>query len=47
MNLLGLLVDKGALSSKERAAIEAELTKNRPLSDVLAEHNLSLCRRAC
>src|SRR3989344_5742438 len=42
MNLLGLLVDKGALSSKERAAIEAELVKNRSLSDVLAEHNLSL-----
>ncbi len=42
MNLLGLLVDKGALSSKERAAIEAELAKNRSLSDVLAEHNLSL-----
>src|SRR3989344_2245377 len=42
MNLLGLLVDKGALSSKERAAIEAELVKNRSLSDVLAEHNISL-----
>ena len=42
MNLLGLLVDKGALSSKERVAIEAELTKNRSLSDVLAERNISL-----
>ena len=42
MNLLGLLVDKGALSSKDRAAIDAELAKKRSLSEVLAEYNLSL-----
>ncbi len=42
MNFLGLLVDKGTLSSKDRTAIEAELAKDRPLSDVLAEYNLSL-----
>ena len=42
MNLLGLLVDKGLLPVKERAAVEAEVAKNRPLADVLAEHNVSL-----
>lgn len=42
MNFLGLLVDKGAISSKDRTAVEAELAKDRPFSDVLAKYNLSL-----
>ncbi len=42
MNFLGLLVDKGLLPSKDRAAVEAEVAKNRPLSEILAEHNISL-----
>ncbi len=42
MNLLGLLLDKGLLSANDRVAIEAELAKNRPLKDVLAEHGISL-----
>ncbi|TSC64266.1 MAG: type II secretion system protein E [Parcubacteria group bacterium Gr01-1014_91] len=42
MNLLGLLVDKGLISAKDRVAIEAELDKKRPLSEVLAEHGISL-----
>lgn len=42
MNFLALLVDKGLLSSGERAVAEAELAKRRPLSEVLAEQNLAL-----
>jgi type IV pilus assembly protein PilB len=42
MNLLGTLVDKGVLSSKDRSAIEAELTKKRPLDEILTEHGVSL-----
>ena len=42
MNLLGLLVDKGLLSASDRAKVEAELAKKRPLDEVLAEHNISL-----
>ncbi|MCX6786315.1 MAG: GspE/PulE family protein [Candidatus Kaiserbacteria bacterium] len=42
MNLLGLFVDKGFLSASDRAIVEAELVKKRPLDEVLAEHNVSL-----
>ena len=42
MNLLGLLVEKGLLSSNDRTVVEAELAKKRPLSDILAEHDVSL-----
>ena len=42
MNLLGLLIDKGFLSSGDRTAIEAELAKKRPLAEILAEHGISL-----
>ena len=42
MNFLGLLADKGILSPRDRAAIEAALAKKRPLADALAEHGISL-----
>lgn len=42
MNLLELLVDKGLLSGADRAIVEAEIAKKRPLGDVLAEHNITL-----
>jgi len=42
MNLLGLFVDKGFLSSGDRAIVEAELSKKRPLAEVLTERNVSL-----
>ncbi|MHB8710129.1 MAG: GspE/PulE family protein [Minisyncoccota bacterium] len=42
MNLLGLLVDKGLLPASDRAKVEAELAKNRPLADALAEHGISV-----
>src|SRR3990167_5363705 len=43
MNFLGLLVDKGFLSSGDRRAIEAELADNkRPFVDVLADHGIEL-----
>ena len=42
MNLLELFVDKGFLSSNDRATVEAELAKNRPLAEVLSEHGVSL-----
>jgi type IV pilus assembly protein PilB len=42
MNLLGLFVDKGFLSQSDRAIVEAELAKKRPLAEVLSEHNVSL-----
>ena len=42
MNLLGLLVDKGTISSKDRTLIEAELAKKRQFKDVLEERGLSL-----
>jgi type IV pilus assembly protein PilB len=42
MNFLGLLVDKGILSPKDRAAVEAEAAKNRSLTEVLAERNIVL-----
>ena len=42
MNLLELFVDKGILSSGDRASVEAEIAKSRPLAEVLKEHNVSL-----
>ncbi|MBI2409583.1 type II/IV secretion system protein [Candidatus Kaiserbacteria bacterium] len=42
MNLLELLVDKGLLSSAERARAEAELAKKRSLGDVLSERGISM-----
>jgi type IV pilus assembly protein PilB len=42
MNFLGLLVNKGLLPAKDRPIVEAEVEKNRPLADVLSEHNISL-----
>ncbi len=42
MNLLGLLLDKGLLSSTDRAAVEAALAKKIPLENALAEHGISL-----
>ncbi len=42
MNFLGLLVNKGLLSAKDSAVVEAEVAKNRSLGEVLAEHNVSL-----
>jgi len=42
MNLLGLFVDKGILSTTDRATVEAELVKKRPLGEVLSEHGVSL-----
>jgi len=42
MNFLSLLVDKGFISSGDKASIEAELAKKRPIADVFAERSLSL-----
>ncbi|TSC71262.1 MAG: putative type II secretion system protein E [Parcubacteria group bacterium Gr01-1014_49] len=42
MNLLGLLADKGLLSASDRAKIEAELVKKRPLGEALSERGVSL-----
>jgi len=42
MNLLGLFVDKGFLSASDRAIVEAELAKKRPIAEVLGEHGVSL-----
>ena len=42
MNLLELFVDKGLISAGDRAAVEAETAKKRPLADALAEHGVSL-----
>ncbi len=42
MNLLGLLVDKGLLSEKARAEIEAELVEKRPFVDALSARGISL-----
>lgn len=42
MNFLGLLVDKGLLSSGDRSKIDAELLKNRSLVEALAERGISL-----
>ncbi len=42
MNLLGLLVDKGVLTAKARAEVEAVVAQKRSLTDALAEHGVSL-----
>jgi len=42
MNLLGVFVDKGFLSASDRAAVEADLAKKRPLSEIFAERGISL-----
>jgi type IV pilus assembly protein PilB len=42
MNFLGLLVDRGTLSPKDRTTIETEIAKNRPVADVFSEHGLVL-----
>ena len=42
MNLLSLLVDKGLLSEKDRATVEAETAKKRPLAEALSERGVSL-----
>jgi type IV pilus assembly protein PilB len=42
MNLLGFLVDKGLLPASERAKIEAELAKQRPLVEALNDRGISL-----
>jgi type IV pilus assembly protein PilB len=42
MNFLGLLVEKGLLHPKDRALVEAEMAKNRPLDDILSERGVSL-----
>lgn len=42
MNFLELLVDRGLLPAKERAAIDAELAKDRPLAEALAERGVVL-----
>jgi type IV pilus assembly protein PilB len=42
MDLLELLVDKGVLSASNRAKVEAELAKERSLSETLAEQGISL-----
>ena len=42
MNLLAILVDKGILSAKDRAEVEAGLSQDRSLSEVLEEHGVAL-----
>ncbi|MBI3572026.1 type II/IV secretion system protein [Candidatus Kaiserbacteria bacterium] len=42
MNLLGLLLEKGILSPSDRAGVEAELAKKRPLAEALADRGISL-----
>lgn len=42
MNLLSLLVDKGLLTAKGRAAVEAAIADKKPLADALAEQNVTL-----
>lgn len=42
MNILGLLLDKGMLTPADRAAIDAELAKKRPLAEALADRGISL-----
>ncbi len=42
MNFLGLLVDKGVLSAKARAEVEAAVAQERSLKDALAEHGVAL-----
>lgn len=42
MNLLSLLVEKGFIPPSDKASIEAEVAKKRPLADIFAERSLSL-----
>lgn len=42
MNFFASLVDKGLLSASDRAVVEAEVAKSRPLAEVLKEHNVAL-----
>jgi type IV pilus assembly protein PilB len=42
MNFLGALVDKGILSAKARAEVEAAVAAKRPLAESLSEHNVVL-----
>ena len=42
MNFLGLLVDKGILSVKNRAEVEAEIADKHSLADALSEHGVVL-----
>lgn len=42
MNFLALLVDKGTLSAKARAEVEAEVAKNTSLTDALAARGIAL-----
>jgi type IV pilus assembly protein PilB len=42
MNFLGLLVNKGLLNAADRVKVEAEVAKDRPLADALAEHKIQL-----
>lgn len=42
MNLPDVLVEKGLITNSDRATIDAELAKKRPLDEVLREHGLTL-----
>ncbi|MFZ1075738.1 MAG: GspE/PulE family protein [Minisyncoccia bacterium] len=42
MNFLGLLVEKGILPAKDRAAVESEIEQRHPLADALSAHGVSL-----
>jgi type IV pilus assembly protein PilB len=42
MNLLGFLVDKGLLTAKARAEVEAQLGEKRSLADALGDHGVIL-----
>ena len=42
MNFLGLLVEKGRLSAKSRADVEAELAQKHSLADALSAQGVSL-----
>jgi type IV pilus assembly protein PilB len=42
MNFFSLLVDKGFLSAKDRADVEAEVAKKQPLAEALAQKGVSL-----
>src|SRR3954465_10406081 len=42
MNLLGLLLDKGLLTSADKAKIEAELAKKRPMDEGLNERGITM-----
>lgn len=42
MNLLSILVDKKLLSAADRAQVDADMAKKRPLKDALADHGITL-----